>query len=210
MGWRNVKLDAPARSVRFLKPGMELDLGGIGKGYAADRVVDLLRDAGVRAALVDAGSSTLMALGAPPGAAGWRVLIPKPGDRAHTISTVFLRDESLSTSGSYEKFFRLEGRTYCHIMDPRSGRPVQEMLQTSVIAPTATITDALSTTLFVLGRSAGERLLQTEPQAEALWVEPQGNEEITTVGWKWRDKQCSAAAAECSLHLAHVNAKRNK
>ena len=210
VGWRNVKLDAPARSVRFLKPGMELDLGGIGKGYAADRVVDLLRDAGVRAALVDAGSSTLMALGAPPGAAGWRVLIPKPGDRAHTISTVFLRDESLSTSGSYEKFFRLEGRTYCHIMDPRSGRPVQEMLQTSVIAPTATITDALSTTLFVLGRSAGERLLQTEPQAEALWVEPQGNEEITTVGWKWRDKQCSAAAAECSLHLAHVNAKRNK
>src|SRR5207248_8573265 len=103
----------------FLIPVMYIDLGGIVKGYAADRIIEILREAGVRAALVDAGSSTLMALGAPPGAAGWKVLIPKPGDRTSTISTVLLRDESLSTSGSYEKFFRLEGRTYCHIMDPR-------------------------------------------------------------------------------------------
>jgi len=196
--------------VRFLKAGMEIDLGGIGKGYAVDRVVELLRNGGVHAALVDAGSSTLFAMGAPPGAAGWKVLVPKPGDRAHTISTLLLHDESLSTSGSYEKFFRLEGRTYCHIMDPRTGRPVQQMLQTSVIAPTATITDALSTTLFVLGPAAGERLLTTEPHAQALWVEPKGNLDIATVAWRWRDKQCGDAGAECGLHLAQENAKRNK
>ena len=101
---------------------MELDLGGIGKGYAVDRVIRQLRIAGVKAALVDAGSSTLYAIGAPPGKKGWLVRVPKPGDRAQTISTVLLRDESLSTSGSYEKFFQLNGRTYCHIMDPTHGR----------------------------------------------------------------------------------------
>src|SRR5207248_2554798 len=207
VGWKYVRLDAAARSVQFLKPGMEIDLGGIGKGYAVDRMVEMLRNAGVQSALVDAGSSTLFAMGAPPGAAGWKVLVPKPGDRAHTISTVFLRDESLSTSGSYEKFFRLEGRTYCHIMDPRTGRPVQQMLQTSVIAPTATITDALSTTLFVLGPAAGERLLTTEPQAQALWVKPKGNSDIATVAWRWRDKRCGGARGECSLHLVQGNAR---
>src|SRR5205814_10454293 len=77
VGWQYVRLDPARRSVRFLKAGMEIDLGGIGKGYAVDRVVELLRNGGVHAALVDAGSSTLFAMGAPPGASGWRVLVPK-------------------------------------------------------------------------------------------------------------------------------------
>jgi thiamine biosynthesis lipoprotein len=200
IGWQYVKLDSNTRSVRFSKPRMELDLGGIGKGYAADRVADLLREAGVKAALIDAGSSTLMAVGAPPGTAGWKVVVPKPGQRSTTISTVFLRDESLSTSGSYEKFFRLQGNTYCQIMDPRTGRPVQQMLQTSVVAPNATETDALSTTMFVLGPRAGEQLLAIMPEAQALWVTPKGNAGIATVVWHWRDKQCGGGG--CGLHVA--------
>src|SRR5215510_4269145 len=135
VGWQNVQLDTATRTVHFARKGVELDLGAIGKGYTVDRMVNVLREAGIQSALVDAGSSTLYALGAPPGKNGWTVRVPHPGHRDQTVSTVLLRDASLSTSGSYEKFFRLNGRIYCHILDPHTGRPVEGMLQTSVIAP---------------------------------------------------------------------------
>jgi thiamine biosynthesis lipoprotein len=159
-GWRRVALDPERRSVRFLTPGLELDPGGIGKGYALDRVAALLRGEGVAAALLLSGSSSVYALGAPPGRAGWTVRVPDPLDRSRDLSAVVLKDQSLSTSGNYEKFFRLGGRTYCHIMDPRTGRPVEGVLQTTVIAPEATDSDALSTALFVLGPERGARLLE--------------------------------------------------
>jgi len=111
-GWQNVRLDNRARSVYFLKRGIELDLGGIGKGYVLDRVAALLREAGVKSALISSGSSSIYAIGAPPGKAGWPVRVPDPMDHTRTVSTALLKDQSLSTSGSYEKFFRLNGRTY--------------------------------------------------------------------------------------------------
>lgn len=171
IGWRHVTLDPSSRTVRFDRPGMDLDPGGIGKGFAVDRVVTILREAGVRAALVDAGGSTIYALGAPPGHGGWTVRVPDPADKSRAISTVSLRDTSLSTSGNYEKFFRLAGHIYCHIMDPRTGEPVQGMLQTTVIAPDATTSDALSTAIFVLGPRAGEKLLAGAGATGALWVQ---------------------------------------
>jgi thiamine biosynthesis lipoprotein len=188
-GWTQVALDPARRTVKFLSPGMELDPGGIGKGYAVDQVVRVLRDAGITSALVDAGSSTLYALGAPPGKNGWKVVVPTPGDRTHAISEVFLRDNSLSTSGSYEKFFRLAGRTYCHIMDPRTGSPVQGMLQTTVIAATGTDSDALSTTIFVLGAEAGRKLLESIPGTSAIWItEAVGQPQIEP--WQWPSRVC--------------------
>ena len=189
VGWTKVKLDANQRTVRFAVPGMELDPGGIGKGYTVDRVIDVLREAGVRAALVDAGSSSLYALGAPPGKEGWKVIVPRPGDRARVISEVVLRDNSLSTSGSYEKFFRLNGKTYCHIMDPRTGEPVQGMLQTTVIAPTGTATDALSTAMFVMGPSTGRKLLESMPHTSALWITNSTNQ-THIEQWHWPGKLC--------------------
>ena len=99
-GWQSVRLDNRTRSVYFLKRGIELDLGGIGKGYALDRVAALLREAGVKAALISSGSSSIYAIGAPPGKAGWPVRVPDPLDRTRTVSTVVLKDQSLSTSGS--------------------------------------------------------------------------------------------------------------
>jgi len=187
VGWQRVELDARNRTIHFTSPGVEFDLGGIGKGYAVDRVAALLRAAGVKAALVDAGSSTVYALGAPPGkteSSGWTVRLPKPGDRQQTISTVVLRDTSLSTSGSYEKFFRLNGRTYCHIMDPRTGEPVQGMLQTTVIASEATDSDALSTAMFVMGPEEGKKLLRAEPGTSAIWIT--GDQRSPhAVAWRW-------------------------
>ena len=189
IGWKMVELDPQRRTIKFNTPGMELDMGGIGKGYAVDRVIDILREAGVKSALVDAGSSTLYALDAPPGKEGWKVVVPRPGDRSHGISEVLLRDNSLSTSGSYEKFFRLNGKTYCHIMDPRTGEPVQGMLQATVIAPSATATDALSTTIFVMGPAAGSKLLKSMPNTSAMWITNSANEPHIEQ-WHWSGRPC--------------------
>jgi FAD:protein FMN transferase len=193
VGWEKVQLDAAARTVRFAVDGMELDLGGIGKGYAVDRVVTLLRRAGVKAAMVDAGSSTLYALGEPPGEKGWVVRVPKPGDRSQTISTVMLRNESLSTSGSYEKFFRLNGRTYCHIMDPRTGAPVEGMLQATVIAADGTTTEALSKPMFVMGTEEGAKYLASFPKVSGLWVAGKIGE-ARVLPWNWTG--CSGDCGE--------------
>jgi thiamine biosynthesis lipoprotein len=192
VGWRHVVLDAQNRTLRFDEDGVELDLGGIGKGYAAERVAEVLRDAGIKAALVDGGSSTIYALGAPPGKSGWRVRIPRPGDSRHTLAVVSLRDTSLSTSGSYEKFFRVNGHVYCHIMDPRTGKPVEDMLQTTVIAPSATDSDALSTSVFVLGPVRAKPLLRAMPGTGALWVEGQAAAS-RVVTWRWPTQVASTS-----------------
>jgi len=184
VGWQKVLLDDAARTVRFQVQGVELDPGGIGKGYAVDQAVSKLRESGVESALVDAGSSTIYALGAPPGKDGWPVQVPRPQDRKQSIATVLLRDNALSTSGNYEKFFKLDGRLYCHIMDPRTGAPVQGVLQTTVIVPQATDSDALSTATFVMGPGKSIKLLESFPQASGLWILGQLNAE-QRVTWHW-------------------------
>jgi FAD:protein FMN transferase len=183
-GWEHVRLDPQKRTVHFDIQGMSLDPGGIGKGYAVERVVNLLREAGVKAALVDAGSSTIYAIGAPAGTNGWTIQVPRPGDRAHSISTVVLRDTSLSTSGNYEKFFTLNGQIYCHIMDPRTGEPLQGTLQTTVITPNATDSDALSLIMFVMGPEKSEQLLKEITGTSGMWVlgVPQKS---NVIQWRW-------------------------
>ena len=194
-GWRSVRLDAAARTVRFAAPGIELDPGGIGKGYALDRVAAVLREAGVKAALLTSGSSSVYALGAPPGKQGWPVRVPDPLDRARVLSTVALRDQSLSTSGNYEKFFRLGGRTYCHIMNPRTGHPVEGMLQTTVIAAEATDSDALSTAVFVLGPAHAARLLARVKGAAAVLVtDKTGAGRVVEINWPRASATASGAS----------------
>jgi len=189
VGFEKVHLDVPTRTIRFAVPGVELDLGAIGKGYAVDRVVMVLREAGINAALVDAGSSTLYAMGAPPAKDGWTVRVPEPRDRSQTVSTLMLRNESLSTSGSYEKCFELEGKRYCHVMDPRDGMPVHGVLQTTLICSDSTSSDALSNAMFVMGPRAGTQLIATVAGSRGLWVMDEG-ESQPLVKWYWED--CSA------------------
>ncbi len=151
VGYRHVVLDREAGTVRFDRPGVELDLGGIGKGYAVDRVVDLLRRRGVASALVNLGGSSVYGLGAPPGKDAWEIGIQDPTDPAKIALTVRLRDRALSVSGGYERFFEKDGVTYSHIMDPRTGRPVQGVLSVAVLSDRATDGDALDDVLFVQG-----------------------------------------------------------
>jgi thiamine biosynthesis lipoprotein len=132
---------------------VELDPGGIGKGYAVDRMVDVLRQQGFQIALVAGSDSSIYGMGAPPTEPkGWRVEIKDPRHPRKTAAEVFLKDMSMSTSGSYEKFFRAEGRIYAHIMDPRTGYPAQGSLSVSVIAPRTIDSEAWAKPYFVNGR----------------------------------------------------------
>ncbi len=183
-GWRQVVLDAAERTVAFRVPGLRLDLGGLGKGYGLERAARLLRGFGVRAALLEAGTSSYVAVGAPPGEAGWMIRVPDPLDRTRTLSTVPLRDGALSTSGSYEKYFELEGRRFSHIMDPRTGEPVQGMVQVTVRTDSALDSDVISTALFVLGPEPGAALLETVPGGQALLVrEGTGPSAVIALNW---------------------------
>lgn len=153
VGYRHLLLDKGKRTVSFEVSGLQLDPGGFGKGYAVERMVELLQAQGVEAAMVSGGSSTLYGIGAPPDEPqGWRTDIRDPKDRERVVETVYLRDSSLSTSGSYEKFFTVDGVVYSHIMDPRTGMPAKGMLAVSVLAPSAFDTEVWSTALFVNGK----------------------------------------------------------
>jgi thiamine biosynthesis lipoprotein len=152
VGYRYIVLDRQSMTVRFNRPGLELDPGGIGKGYAVDRVVQVLKHQGIESALVSAGGSSIYALGSPPGKSGWKVHLADPKQPSHAIETVFLRDESLSTSGSYERFFCADGRMWSHIMDPRTGYPSEGMLSASVIAPQTIDSEVWAKPFFILGR----------------------------------------------------------
>jgi thiamine biosynthesis lipoprotein len=151
VGYRNILLDAGG-TVRFAQEGVELDPGGIGKGYAVDRMVDVLRKDGVTTALVSASGSSIYAMGAPPREAGWKIRIRDPKNEAKTVEEVILKNESMSTSGNYEKFFLAEGKIYSHIMDPRTGYPSQGMLSASVITPLTLDSEAWTKPYYINGR----------------------------------------------------------
>ena len=159
VGSRHLHLDPVRRTVRFDIEGMEINPGGIGKGYAVDRMVGILREKGIRAALVMASSSTIYGMGAPPDEpGGWKVQISNPTrPRRHTAAELFLKDTSLSSSGGYAQTFRAGGRSFSHIMDPRTGWPAQGMLLVSVTAPRAIDSEAWTKPFFINGRSWAAR-----------------------------------------------------
>jgi thiamine biosynthesis lipoprotein len=152
VGYRNIVLDAANRTVRFGKAGVDIDPGGIGKGYAVDKMIEQLKEHGIKSALVSAGGSSIYGLGAPPNDTGWTVRIRHPRKWSETVQELQLKDESLSTSGDYEKFFEANGKIYSHIMDPRTGHPAEGTLSVSVVAPRTFTSEAWTKPFFVLGR----------------------------------------------------------
>ena len=153
IGYRHIHLDAAAQTVWFDSRGVEIDPGGIGKGYAVDRMVEILRRRGFERALVAGSDSSIYGLGTPPDEPrGWEVSIRDPKNSRRSVARVYLKDMSMSTSGSYEKFFQAEGRTYSHIMDPRTGYPAQGTVSVSVVAPHTLDSEAWAKPYFVNGR----------------------------------------------------------
>ena len=154
VGYRQVRLDSANQTVQFDRPGVELDPGGIGKGYAVDRMVEVLKRYGIDRALISGAGSSIYGLGAPPGdPEGWRITIRAQHDARKAAEEVFLKNMSLSTSGSYERFFRAGGRRYSHIMDPRTGYPAQGTASVSVLAPHTIDSEAWSKPYFINGRA---------------------------------------------------------
>ncbi len=150
-GIQRVEFDESAETVHYAKPGVELNLGGIGKGYALDVVANELTGQGFESFLVSGGHSSLIARGGHNGHAGWPVGIRNPLFPTERLATILLCDRAMSTSGSGVQHFRHEGKRYGHIVDPRTGWPVDELVSVTVLAPTAAEADALSTAFFVLG-----------------------------------------------------------
>lgn len=169
-GMRHVILNADARTVKFRVPGLEFNLGAVGKGYALDRAAELLVGAwGVRSALLHAGGSSVYAIGHPPGdERGWPVALKHPTEEGRSLGTVYVRDCGLGTSAATFQFFEYHGRKLGHVLDPRTGWPTEGVASTSATAPTAAEADALSTALFVLGPTGADRLTRTRPAIGAV------------------------------------------
>jgi thiamine biosynthesis lipoprotein len=170
--YRKVQVDRDAHTVRFLREGVRIDLGGIAKGYAVDRAIQHLRDLGIRHAMVNAGGDTRL-LGDRRGKP-WMVGIRDPRSAGRVVMRVPLADEAISTSGDYERYFEEDGVLYHHILVPATGRSARGVRSATVIGPDATLTDGLSTTLFVLGVERGMQLIARLPGVEAVMVDDEG------------------------------------
>jgi len=182
-GWQYVQLDPKTKRIILAKPGMQLDLGGIAKGYAADEALKVLKARGIASAVV-AASGDLAIGDAPPGEQGWEVKLrtfeaPEATDK---LTTLRLKNCGVSTSGDLHQFIEIGGQRYSHIIDPSTGLGLTERRACSVIAPDCTTSDALATALCVLGVDRGMALLRTQLQVQARMIEF-GKEVSTTPGW---------------------------
>jgi len=168
--YRNLRL-GPETQVALPREGMGVDVGAIAKGYAADEAERILREAGVRHALLDFGGNILV-IGAKPDDTPWRIGVQRPdAERSRYIGIVRTADRTIVTSGPYERFFVQDGVRYHHIIDPRTGYPSRNGLeQVTVVAEHSIDADALSTAGFVLGLDAGIELFESMPGVEGIFV----------------------------------------
>lgn len=173
ISYRSIVVDPATGEIHFTRPGLQIDLGGIAKGYAVDRGIELLRAAGIESAVVSAGGDS-------------RILGGKDGDRPRTVGIrhprkdgefavlIPLADTAISTSGDYERFFIADGVRHHHILDPNTGESAREVQSASVLAPAAIDSDALSTTVFVLGVERGLALVNNLPGVDAILIDGAG------------------------------------
>ncbi len=172
VNWRNMLLDEQHHTVRFEHPGMRIDLGGIGKGYAVDRGIEILKARGIDRALVTAGGDSRI-IGDRNGRP-WLVAIRHPDNPNKVVTRIPLSDSAMSTSGDYERYFDEDGVRYHHIIDPRTGHSASKVRSATILAPTATQTDGMSKTAFVLGAEKALEIINRMPEYDAVFVLPDG------------------------------------
>jgi len=172
VNWRNMKFDEAHHTVFFEHKGMHIDLGGIGKGYAVDRGIEILQKRGIQHAVVTAGGDTRI-IGDHMGR-DWLVAIRHPDDPNKVVTRIPLRDAAMSTSGDYERYFDENGVRYHHIIDPRTGDSARKVRSATIIGPTATQTDGMSKTAFVLGPEKALEIINRMPEYDAVFVDPTG------------------------------------
>ncbi len=181
VGWSNVWLEAASGgegtgaswTASLAREGCQVDLGAIAKGYAVDRACQSLDAAGLQPFLLDLGGN-IRCRGRPEPRRDWRIGVRNPFSPHETVGTLTLRDgEALATSGGYERFVEIDGRRLGHLLDPRTGYPVEGLAAVTVLADRAMMADALSTALFILGPREGADLLRRNPGSGALYITPE-------------------------------------
>ena len=178
VGYDKIVLTPPDQ-VTFESACLQVDLGAIGKGYAVDRAVAILLSLGIHNAFINAGGSTIFAMGSPPGKTGWLLHLRDPSHRVDPY--VMLKNQSVSTSEQTPA--SLLGRDSAgHIVDPTTGQPLRTEFAVSVVAPTATLSDGLSTTLLLLTPVEGKSLVSHTPDVSAIWVSAKAQTEMATYG----------------------------
>src|ERR1700753_1430374 len=172
VNWRNMLLDPVHHTVKFEHPGMRIDLGGIGKGYAVDHGIGILQARGFQHALVTAGGDSRIIgdrMGRP-----WVVGIRNPDDKNKVVTRIPIVNSAMSTSGDYERFFDEGGIRYHPIIDPRTGHSASKVRSATILGPTATQTDGMSKTAFVLGPEKALEIINRMPEYDAIFVTPDG------------------------------------
>ena len=187
VSWRNVRVEADAKTVQLTDPESKLDLGGIAKGYVADRLCDLLRaETKATAAVISLGGN-IAYFGAKPDGGTWDTGIRDPNDPggSKTVGTAHVKGGSLVTSGLYERTFEQDGITYWHILDPRTGMPVQtDVVSDTIYCPSSTEADALSTALFVAGTRRGAEIVDGFDGTAAYFIKQDGS---TVESSRWQE-----------------------
>ena len=183
VGMNLIHLDGCEFTVSFARDGVMLDLGAIGKGYALERAVELLQDAGVTSAMIHGGTSTVHAIGRPPGDEPWKIAIERPqqdaAKPAGVLALVPLENEAMSVSAIWGRSFQNGGKSYGHVIDPRTGQPTETALLSAVVLPSATETDALSTALLTMGSAGLRRVAGLRERARCLVVERRADQLFT-------------------------------
>lgn len=181
VGYQRIILEGS--QIRLEKKGMQIDLGGIAKGYAVDKAIEALKKNGIKRALVNAGGD-LYALGTDPQGEKWQIGVQDPREEDKVIDIIKVKDKAVATSGDYRRYFTLEGKRFSHIVNPKTGLTVQDVpMSVTIIGLDATTTDALSTGVFVLGPEEGMKLIESLSGVEGMIIS-EGMKKITSTGWK--------------------------
>ena len=173
VGYQKIQLNRADQTVFLKEKGMKIGFGAIGKGYAADKAKDLLREKGVVAGIINA-SGDMSSWGTQPGGKPWQVAITNPMDKTKSFGLLPMAEGAVVTSGDYEKFVHFDGKRYSHIMDPRTGYPATGIASVTVFAPKAELADALSTAVFVMGIETGLDRIDQLDGIECIIVDDSG------------------------------------
>ncbi len=168
MGLNNVIFDKKNMTVKFKNPNIKIDLGGIAKGYAVDLAYDAVKDLNIKSGVINLAGNMRLFPEPPPGKSDYEIGIRNPLMISNTIGTIKTVNTSIATSGDYEQYVYLQGKRYTHIMDPATGKPVQNMLSAVIVAPSATWTDGLSTSVFIKGEKFARKIHKEYPKISIL------------------------------------------
>lgn len=177
--WSTILINSEAGTIYLPQKGMRIDIGGIGKGYAADRTVEAMKRAGAKGGIV-ALSGDMKAFGVLPERTGFPVGIRHPREEGTLIGIIDLQDEAISTAGDYERFFERDGVRYHHILDPETLKPARRCQSVTVVAKDGTMADGLDTGIFVLGPEQGMALIERLPDVEAIIVDQDGEVTVSS------------------------------